>query len=248
MATATPALEKALKQFEGIQDSGTKMTAAGVTRKVFGLLAVAVAVGAVTYETLPLTNATYTGLLIAALAAFVMPFIAWRKTEWMPMIAVAYAVLEGGILGVISSAYNDQYSDSYGPNIAGVAIMLTALVAGTILVMFRAGYLRLSKRAMATIIAATGGIAAFYLIALLVNLFGGTMPLISSNSGWGIAFSLLATGLAASNLVVDFIFIESQIDEGLPESAEWAASFGVLISLLWLYLEMLRLLGKLTKR
>ena len=98
------------------------------------------------------------------------------------------------------------------------------------------------------IVAATGGIALFYLSTLVLSIFGVDVPLINSNSGWGVAFSVAVVIVAALNLVVDFDFIEHGVEAKAPKYMEWYASFGLFVTIVWLYLEMLRLLGKARSR
>lgn len=175
------------------------------------------------------------GLLLAIATTF--------KPEWAPITAPSYALVEGFFIGGISSMFEASYP--------GIVIQAVALTFGTLLVMLTAystGTIRATERFKLGVIAATGGIALFYFISMILSFFGVTMPLIYSSTPFGIAFSLFVVVIAALNLVIDFDMIEEGASRGAPKYMEWYGSFALMVTLVWLYIEFLRLLSKLQNR
>lgn len=166
----------------------------------------------------------------------------FRKT-WAPYTTPAYAALEGLALGGISAVFESRY-----PGIASQAVFLTFGTLGALLLAYRSGWIRPTENFKLGITAATGGIAIVYLVGFVISLFGATIPLIHGSGAVGILFSLLVVTVAALNLVLDFDFIEEAAEQGAPKYLEWYGAFGLLVTLVWLYLEMLRLLAKLQQR
>src|SRR6185436_14185819 len=144
--------------------------------------------------------------------------------------------LIGGLIAAIATVVRKEWAPVTTPAYAA----LEGLVLGGVSVGFEARY--------PGVVAATGGIAFVYLIGFVMSFFGAAIPLIHGSSPIGIAFSLLVVGVAALNLVLDFDFIEQGAERGAPKYMEWYAAFGLLVTLVWLYLEMLRLLAKLQER
>ena len=166
----------------------------------------------------------------------------FRKT-WAPYTTPAYAALEGLALGGISAVFESRY-----PGIASQAVFLTFGTLGALLLAYRSGWIRPTENFKLGIVAATGGIALVYLVGFVISLFGATIPLIHGSGTVGILFSMLVVTIAALNLVLDFDFIEGATEQGAPKYLEWYGAFGLLVTLVWLYLEMLRLLAKLQDR
>ena len=166
----------------------------------------------------------------------------FRKT-WAPYTTPAYAALEGLALGGISAVFESRY-----PGIASQAVFLTFGTLGALLLAYRSGWIRPTENFKLGIVAATGGIALVYLVGFVISLFGATIPLIHGSGTVGILFSMLVVTIAALNLVLDFDFIEEATEQGAPKYLEWYGAFGLLVTLVWLYLEMLRLLAKLQDR
>jgi uncharacterized YccA/Bax inhibitor family protein len=165
------------------------------------------------------------------------------KPMWARVLAPIYAVAQGLFVGAISRAY-ETYYDGIVVQAAGVTV---AVFAG-MLALYGLRIIKVTDRFRRTIITATIGLMVFYLFSLVLSLFGATPSFISQPSLLGIAFSLFAAGLAAMNLALDFDFIEKGAEQKLPKGMEWYAAFGLLITLVWLYLELLRLLSKLNQR
>lgn len=166
----------------------------------------------------------------------------FRKT-WAPYTTPAYAAFEGLALGGISAVFESRY-----PGIASQAVFLTFGTLGALLLAYRSGWIRPTENFKLGITAATGGIALVYLVGFVISLFGARIPLIHGSGTVGILFSMLVVTVAALNLVLDFDFIEEAAERGAPKYLEWYGAFGLLVTLVWLYLEMLRLLAKLQER
>jgi len=183
-------------------------------------------------------------LPIAGIAGFVVAIITTFKPTLAPWTAPIYAALEGAFLGALSQLVEMRFAAAY-PGIALQAVMLTC---GTLLVMlflYSSGIVRVTERLKAGIMMATGAVMLFYVASMLLSLFGVSIPFVFSATPIGIAFSLFVVGLAAFNLLLDFDFIEEGARSQAPKYMEWYGAFGLMVTLIWLYLEMLRLLQKL---
>jgi len=179
------------------------------------------------------------GVLVGFVLAIVLAF----KPMWARVLAPVYALAQGIFIGAISRAY-ETYFDGIVLQAAGV----TVAVFAAMLVMYNLRIVKVTARFRRIVVGATLGLMVFYGVALLINLFGGSVSFLSQPSALGIGFSIFVAGLAAMNLALDFDFIENGAREGLPKSVEWYAAFGVMVTVVWLYLEILRLLAKLRDR
>jgi uncharacterized YccA/Bax inhibitor family protein len=224
------------------------MTVSGTlsaTLVLFGLLLVAATVGwsMVGTSTDALGNEIVefpTWTIIGILVGFGCVIAASFKPHLAKFLAPVYAIAQGVVLGAISKAYNTWYD-----GIVVAAIGATAGVFLVMLVLYRTRILKVTDRMRRIVIGATLGIAVFYGITLLMSLFGANVTFLSSSSPLSIAFSFFVAGLAAFNLALDFDFIEKGAKQGAPKEMEWFAALGLLVTLVWLYLEILRLLSKL---
>ncbi|MCC7417562.1 MAG: Bax inhibitor-1/YccA family protein [Acidobacteria bacterium] len=178
-----------------------------------------------------------------AIGALVVAMITVFKQTWAPYTTPAYAVLEGFALGGISVVFEAAY-----PGIASQAVFLTAGTLGAMLIAYSAGVIRATDKFKLGVVAATGGIALIYVLSFILGFFGVNIPLIHSNGTFGILFSLFVVAIAALNLVLDFDLIEQGARRGAPRYMEWYGAFALLVTLVWLYLEILRLLAKLQSR
>ena len=175
------------------------------------------------------------GLGVAILTIF--------KPHLARFTAPVYALLQGALLGAISKLYNDQYD--------GIVVQAIGLTIGVFLIMLFLYALRIIKvteKLRMGIVAATGAIMLIYVASFVMRLFGADMPFIHDSGPMGIGISLVIVGVAAFNLLLDFDFVERGVEVGLPRHMEWYAAFGLLVTLIWLYLELLRLLAKLQRR
>jgi uncharacterized YccA/Bax inhibitor family protein len=226
--------------------SAERMTLQGTVNKSFFLLMIVLAAAAWPWSRFFEAGdpAAVSGMILGgALGGFVVGLIvAFRKTS-APYLAPVYAALEGLFLGGVSAMFESRY-----PGISVQAVGLTFGVFGALLLAYTSRMIRPSENFKLGVVAATGGIALVYLVSLGLSLFGITVPYLHDGGPIGILVSLVIVVIAALNLVLDFDFIESGVTRGAPRRMEWYAAFGLLVTLVWLYLEILRLLGKLRRR
>lgn len=183
----------------------------------------------------------------AVIGALVLAFITIFKPQWGAYTAPVYAILEGFALGCISAYYNFAFA-KIAPNIITQAVGLTFGVVLAMYGLYRFRIIRATERFKSIVITATAGIAIFYLISMVLRLFGVNIPFIHEGSTIGIIFSLVVVGIAALNLILDFDMIEQGAQRQAPKYMEWYGAFGLLVTIVWLYLEILRLLAKLSDR
>ena len=182
-------------------------------------------------------------LLGGAIGGFVLALVTTFKKEWSPATAPLYALLEGFFLGTLSAIYDARFH-----GIVLQAVMLTFGTLFALLFAYRSGLIRATENFKLGVVAATGGICLVYLATIVLGFFGVQIPYIHGSGLIGIGFSLFVVVIAALNLVLDFDFIESGVDRGAPKYMEWYGAFGLMVTLVWLYLEILRLLAKLQRR
>ena len=194
--------------------------------------------GTVGYQnTIPML--AWGGLIVGIGLTFLLMF----KPHLAKFIAPVYAIAEGFFVGAISRAYENIY-DGLVVQAAGMTLAVFAVM----LVLYRTGVIKVTARFRKIVVTATIGVMVFYGVSMLISLFGGSVSFLSSPSLLGIGFSVLVAGLAAFNLALDFDFIEKGSKQGLDKNFEWYAAFGLLVTIIWLYLELLRLLAKLRER
>jgi uncharacterized YccA/Bax inhibitor family protein len=221
------------------------MTIDGTVNKT-GVLLLCVAVPAMWTWTLVRTeNAPLAVLLLIGglIGGLITSLVTVFKKAWSPVTAPLYALCEGLVLGGISAIFETSY-----PGIAIQAVMLTLGTLVALLLAYRSGMIRATEGFKKGIFAATGGIAIFYFVTIVLGFFGVHFPMIYGSGPIGIAFSLFVVGIAALNLVIDFDLIETGAAQGAPKYMEWYGAFALMVTLIWLYLEMLRLLSKLRSR
>ncbi len=180
---------------------------------------------------------------IGAIGGFIIALVTVFKQSWAPVTAPVYALLEGLVIGGVSSVAEAQFP--------GIVIQAVGLTFGTCLVLllaYKTGMIRATENFKLGVVAATGGIALFYFITIILGFFGVRVSFVYQSGPVGIAFSLIVCAVAALNLVLDFDFIEQGAAAGAPRYMEWYAAFGLMVTLIWLYLEILRLLMKLRSR
>jgi len=180
---------------------------------------------------------------VSVVGALVVALVTTFKPVVAPYTTPLYAILQGAALGGISVGFEVRY-----PGIVSQAVFLTFGTLGALLVAYRSGMIRATENLKLGIFAATGGIALVYLLSFVLGFFGVTVPLIHTSGTFGILFSVFVVIVAALNLVLDFDFIEQGVNRGAPRHMEWYGAFGLLVTLVWLYLEILRLLSKLQSR
>ncbi len=176
------------------------------------------------------------GGLVAALVTIFLP-------RYASISAPIYAAAQGLALGGISAFYEAQLH-----GIVFQAIGLTFGVLAVMLLAYRSGLIKVTDKFRMIVVAATGAIALLYLVSIVMSFFGASIPFIHQGGTFGIVFSLVVVGIAAMNLALDFDFIQRGVEHGAPKPMEWYAAFGVMVTLIWLYLEILRLLSKVRRR
>ena len=166
------------------------------------------------------------------------------KKTWASVTAPLYALSQGLFLGAISAIFELQF-----PGIVIQAVGLTMGTLASLLVLYKTGIIKPTENFRLMIVSATMGIALLYIVSMVMNMFGSSgIGFIHSNGLFGIGFSLFVVAIAALNLVLDFDFIEQGSEQGAPKYMEWFGAFSLMVTLIWLYLEMLRLLAKLRSR
>jgi uncharacterized YccA/Bax inhibitor family protein len=184
------------------------------------------------------------GLMMAGLVGGLVLalVISFRQTA-APYLALPYAALEGLAIGGISAIFERRY-----PGIAIQAVGLTFGVMAALLVAYTSRLIKVTQHFKAIVVGATGGIALFYLVSLVLGFFHIQVPFLNDASPLGLIVSLAIIVVAALNLVMDFDFIESGVQQGAPRYMEWYGAFALMVTLVWLYLEILRFLGKMRQR
>jgi uncharacterized YccA/Bax inhibitor family protein len=252
MKTSNPALGE--NTFRGVSDSQyggsidvtTRMTLSGTVNKTGILLICAFATAAWTwYRFLASRDIADVAplLLVGAVGGFIVALVTVFKKEWSPVTAPIYALLEGLVLGGISAMTELRYP--------GIAIQAVSITFGTLFVLllaYSSRIIKVTEKFRLGVIAATGGIMVFYLLQMVLGFFGIRFTTVNGSGMIGIGISLFICAIAALNLVLDFDFIERGVNYGAPKYMEWYGAFGIMVTLIWLYLEVLRLLSKTRSR
>jgi len=228
--------------FRGLaREAGAGMTLQGTVNKTgFALLAV-LAGATITWNVEgPLVLVL---VLVGLLGGFGLALATIFKKDWAPVTTLPYGFMEGLFLGGISRMYEARTQ-----GVAVMAVGLTLAVLCAMLLAYTSRLIRVTETFRMGVVTATGGIALFYLVAFVMQLFGARMPLIHDATPLGILFSLVVVGIAAMNLVLNFDLIERGAAGGAPRYMEWYGAFAMVVTLVWLYLELLRLLSKLRDR
>jgi uncharacterized YccA/Bax inhibitor family protein len=233
-------------QYGGAIDAANRMTLSGTVHKTGVLLVCAIATAAWTWhsflqshdmaDVMPL-------MLVGLIGGLVFSMVTIFKKEWSPVTAPIYALLEGLVLGGLSAVFDLKY-----PGIGIQAVSLTFGTLFVLLIAYSSGMIKVTQKFRLGIIAATGGIFLFYMLEMVLGFFGIQFTSINGSGIVGIGFSLIVVAVAALNLVLDFDFIEQGVQVGAPKYMEWYGAFGIMVTLVWLYLEILRLLAKLRSR
>ena len=249
--SGNPALsEKRFRSTEisSVLDVENAMTVRGALQK-FGLMLVLLLGSAFFSWKQFAEGGAVTGMIYGGLiGGFIVAMIIIFKQQWSPYLAPVYALLEGLFLGAISAMYNDIYA-AKAPNLVINAVGLTFGVAIAMYLLYSFKIIQATQKFKAIIFTATAGIAIFYLIVMVLRMFGfAEMPFLHEGTTFGIIFSLVVVAIAALNLILDFDMIEKGAEMGAPKYMEWYGAFGLMVTIVWLYLEILRLLAKMSKR
>ncbi len=247
MQSNNPAFnEDLLRHFDHAGIRYTTMTVGGTAIKTFVLLGLLMVSAVWSYEESG-RGELGMGLLIgSAIGGSLLGLLTIFKPTLAGWTSPVYSVLEGIFLGAIS-----QVADTRFIGQGGIAIQAVALTGATTFVMlflYTTRIIRVTQRLTTMIVSATGAVALVYLVSMLARLFGYNIPFIHGSGMIGIGFSVVVVGLAAFSLLLDFDFIERGTSAGLPKSMEWYGAFGLMVTLVWLYLEVLRLLMKINSR
>lgn len=249
MRTSNPILsDKAFNQYSGhLQD---RMTLNGTVNKTAILLFIAVMCAAWPWSmisgmaagqtTPPMLSAI---MILGGIVGFVLALIVSFKPHTAPYLAPAYAACQGLFLGAISGFFEIRF-----PGIVLQAIALTFGTLASLLLAYKSGWIRATENFKLGVVAATGAIALFYLVSFIASFFGVNMSFMRDSSLLSIGISAVVVVVAALNLVLDFDFIESGVENNNPKHMEWYGAFGLVVTLFWLYVEILRLLSKLRSR
>ena len=245
MRTSNPALNE--RAFQGERAVlGETMTLQGTVNKTGVLLICAVATAAWTWNLFLHSHSpqAVTPLaILGGIGGLIVAMVTIFKKEWAGVTAPIYALLEGLVLGSISAILEVRFP--------GIAIQAVSLTFGTLVVLllaYRSGLIPVTEKFRLGIVAATGGIALFYIVEIVLGFFGIHFTSINGSGAIGIGFSIFVVIIAALNLVLDFDFIETGVRVGAPKYMEWYGAFGLMVTLIWLYFEILRLLSKLRSR
>lgn len=243
MRTSNPALNDRAFRGEGIA-YGDAMTLNGTVNKTGILLVCAFASAAWTWNLATQDPAKAMGFtVLGVIGGLIAAMVTIFKKSWAPVTAPLYALMEGLLLGSVSALFEVRY-----PGIAITAVGLTFGTLFVLLLAYRTGVIRVTDKFRMGVVAATGGIAFFYLLTFILGFFGIHFSSVFGSGLIGVGFSVFVVIIAALNLVLDFDFIESGVAASAPKYMEWYGGFALLVTLIWLYLEILRLLSKLRDR
>jgi uncharacterized YccA/Bax inhibitor family protein len=245
--TANPALSAASFQNFMSAAGSSQMTLQGSVLKTAMLLFIAAGCALMTW--IPMQNSDFQTAAILGFGGMILGFILGLvttfKREWAPVTAPIYAACEGLFLGAISALYDLRFP---GTHIVLNAVLLTFGTLLALLMAYTSRLIKPTENFKLGVVAATGGIALAYFVVFILSLFGVRVGFIHDSGPLGIGISIFVIIVAALNLVLDFDFIEQGAESGAPKYMEWYAAFGLLVTLVWLYLEILRLLAKLNSR
>jgi uncharacterized YccA/Bax inhibitor family protein len=245
MRTSNPALNERVFQGERAV-LGDTMTLQGTVNKTGVLLICVIATAAWTWNLFLHSHSPQTVMPLAILGGIgglIVAMVTIFKKQWAGITAPIYALLEGLVLGSISAILEVRFP--------GIAIQAVSLTFGTLVILllaYRSGLIAVTEKFRLGIVAATGGIALFYIVEIVLGFFGIHFTAINGSGAIGIGFSVFVVIIAALNLVLDFDFIETGVRVGAPKYMEWYGAFGLMVTLIWLYFEILRLLSKIRSR
>lgn len=243
MATSNPVMNPAVYQRAGLVDAPSQaMTVRGSVLKASILVVILATVAALTWTQAMsgVSNIASLLLVVGSIGGLVVALITTFKPKFSPITAPIYAVLEGLVLGAFSAFFETAY-----PGIVIQAIGLSISVLAIMLFLYGTSIIRATEKFKVGLIAATGAICLVYLVSMVMSLFGARIPYIHESGAIGIGFSVVVVIIAALNLILDFDFIEQGVRQNAPKYMEWYAGFSLLVTLVWMYLEILRLLAKI---
>jgi uncharacterized YccA/Bax inhibitor family protein len=250
--SGNPAFNEKTFQQSLVVNQSEVMTERGTLNKFFLLFLLVMGTASITWNAFSQGKDVSSWLWIGLIGGLITAIVLIFKPVWAGFLAPVYALFEGAFIGGISAMYNFAFKGAETAGTTGGIVMqavgLTFAVVIAMFALYRFRIIKATEKFKSVIIIATAGIAIFYLLAMGLRLFHIDMPLIHSSGTLGIVFSLVVVCIAALNLILDFDRIETGAAMGAPKYMEWYGAFGLLVTIVWLYLEILRLLSKLSSR
>lgn len=246
MSSSNPVMTGRIYEKTGVASSGSSaMTINGTINKIGIMLLLVIAAAAYTWNMVMGADPGRAGMLTVtgAIGGFIMALITIFRPQSSAITAPIYAILEGLFLGAVSAVINARY-----PGVAFQAVLLTIGTLFTMLFLYRSGRIRATPRFRRGVMMATGAVFFAYLISWIMSLFGMPVGFIHSAGPLGILINLAVIVIAALNLIMDFDFIEKGSRMAAPKYMEWYGAFGLMVTLIWLYIEFLRLLSRFAGR
>lgn len=245
--SGNPTLTEKIFQKNSAFSQEETMTEKGTLNKFGILIILLVASASFTWKAFAEGKEIMGWMIGGAIIGFIIAIVLAFKPVWASFLAPVYALAKGVFLGAISAFYNDAFAEK-APGIVMQAVCITFGVVIAMFALYRFQVIKATEKFKSVVITATIGIALFYLIAIALRLFGIHINFLHEGSTFGIIFSLIVVGIAALNLILDFDMIENGIAMGAPKYMEWYGAFGLMVTIVWLYLEILRLLSKFASR
>jgi uncharacterized YccA/Bax inhibitor family protein len=248
--SGNPTLSEKTFQQSIVVNETEVMTERGTLNKFFLLFLLVMGTASFTWNAYGQGKDITSWIWIGAIGGLIIAVILAFKPIWASFLTPVYALLEGAFVGGISAYYNFAFKGAAAGS-GGIVMQAVGLTFGVVIAMFllyRFNVIKATEKFKSVIITATAGIAIFYLLSMVLRMFHIDMPLIHSSGTIGIVFSLVVVAIAALNLILDFDMIENGVAMGAPKYMEWYGAFGLLVTIVWLYLEILRLLAKLNSR
>lgn len=237
------------KSFEKtiVTNESEVMTERGTMNKFFMMCLLVIASASFTWSAYFQGKDVTSWMWMSAIGGFIIALVTVFKPMWASITAPIYALVEGVFVGAISAFFSNAF-EKIAPGIVMQAVGLTFGVVISMFVLYRFGVIKATQRFRSIVMTATLGIGVFYLIAIGLRFFGVDIPFLHEGSTMGIVFSLVVVAVAALNLILDFDMIENGVAMGAPKYMEWYGAFGLIVTIVWLYLEILRLLAKMNSR
>ncbi|MEP7277489.1 MAG: Bax inhibitor-1/YccA family protein [Bacteroidota bacterium] len=250
--SGNPVLSEKTFQQQIVVNQSEVMTQRGALNKFFLLFLLVMGTALYTWRAYAQGVDISSWIWIGAIGGLITAIVLSFKPVWASFLAPVYALFEGAFVGGISALYNFAFKGAAqtgaGGGIVMQAVGLTFAVVIAMFALYQFRVIKATQRFKSIIIVATVGIAVFYMLAMVLRMFHIDMPLIHSSGTFGIVFSLVVVAIAALNLILDFDMIETGAATGAPKYMEWYGAFALLVTIVWLYIEILRLLGKMNSR
>ncbi len=245
MRSSNPVMTGRIFEKAGIANDGGVMTINGTLNKIGLMLLLLIVSASYTWKLVLGDDPGRVGTMaiFGGIGGFIVAMVTVFRPKSSPYTAPVYAILEGMFLGAISAVINAKY-----PGVAFQAVLLTIGTLFTMLFLFRSGRIRATPKFRKGVMMATGAVFFAYLFSWILSMFGMPMGFMHSSGPLGILISLVIIVIAALNLIMDFDFIEKGSQMGAPKYMEWFGAFGLMVTLIWLYIEFLRLLSRFAGR